>query len=95
MGNGATANGASLISDGANVTDPDNGAGQTQTVNMDFVQEVKIETSNFGADTAKGPTVITAVGQSGTNSSTAARTCTPGLTNSMRKIGLRSSRTSA
>jgi len=65
VGNGATANGASIISDGANVTDPGNGAGQTQTVNMDFVQEVKIETSNFGADTAKGPTVITAVGKSG------------------------------
>ena len=65
VGNGSTANGASLISDGANVTDPGNGAGQTQTVNMDFVQEVKIETSNFGADTAKGPTVITAVGKSG------------------------------
>jgi hypothetical protein len=65
VGNGATANGASLISDGANVTDPGNGAGQTQIVNMDMVQEVKIETSNFGADTAKGPTVITAVGKSG------------------------------
>jgi hypothetical protein len=65
VGNGATANGASIISDGANVTDPGSGAGQTQTVNMDFVQEVKIETSNFGADTAKGPTVITAVGKSG------------------------------
>lgn len=67
VGNGATANGASIISDGANVTDPGSGAGQTQTVNMDFVQEVKIETSNFGADTAKGPTVITAVGKSGTD----------------------------
>jgi hypothetical protein len=65
VGNGATGNGASLISDGANVTDPISGNGQTQTVNMDFVQEVKIETSNFGADTAKGPTVITAVGKSG------------------------------
>ena len=65
VGNGATANSASIISDGANVTDPGSGAGQTQTVNMDFVQEVKIETSNFGADTAKGPTVITAVGKSG------------------------------
>ena len=65
VGNGATANGASLISDGANVTDPISGNGQTQTVNMDFVSEVKIETSNFGADTAHGPTVITAVGKSG------------------------------
>ncbi|MFC6644639.1 carboxypeptidase regulatory-like domain-containing protein [Granulicella cerasi] len=65
VGNGATANGASVIADGANVTDPGSGAGQTQIVNMDMVQEVKIETSNFGADTAKGPTVITAVGKSG------------------------------
>jgi len=65
VGNGATANGTSLVSDGANVTDPVSGNGQTQTVNMDFVQEVKIETSNFGADTAHGPTVITAVGKSG------------------------------
>src|SRR5579871_4914758 len=65
VGNGATANGASIVSDGTNVTDPGSGAGQTQTVNMDMVQEVKIETSNFGADTAKGPTVITAVGKAG------------------------------
>ena len=65
VGNGATANGTSLVSDGANLTNPVSGNGQTQTVNMDFVQEVKIETSNFGADTAHGPTVITAVGKSG------------------------------
>ena len=65
VGNGGTGNGTSITSDGANVTDPGNGSGQTQTVNMDMVQEVKIETSNFGADTAKGPTVITAVGKSG------------------------------
>lgn len=65
VGNGAPGNGASIISDGANVTDPGNGAGQTQTVNMDMVSEIKIETSNFGADTAKGPTVITAVGKAG------------------------------
>jgi hypothetical protein len=67
VGNGAPGNGASVISDGANVTDPGNGSGQTQTVNMDMVAEVKIETSNFGADTAKGPTVITAVGKSGSS----------------------------
>ena len=65
VGNGAPGNGATVTSDGANVTDPGNGSGQTQTVNMDMVSELKIETSNFGADTAKGPTVITAVGKSG------------------------------
>ncbi|MGD0832288.1 MAG: carboxypeptidase-like regulatory domain-containing protein, partial [Terracidiphilus sp.] len=67
VGNGAPGNGASVISDGANVTDPGNESGQTQTVNMDMVSEVKIETSNFGADTAKGPTVITVVGKSGSS----------------------------
>lgn len=65
VGNGSPANGASMISDGANVTDPGNESGQTQTVNMDMVAEVKIDASNFGADTAKGPIVITAVGKSG------------------------------
>lgn len=65
IGSGSTANGTSVIADGANVTDPGSGSGQTQTVNMDAVEEVKIETSNFGADVAKGPTVITAVGKSG------------------------------
>jgi hypothetical protein len=67
VGNGAPGNGASVISDGANVTDPGNESDQTQTVNMDMVAEVKIETSNFGADTAKGPTVITVVGKSGSS----------------------------
>ena len=32
---------------------------------MDQVQEVKVSTSNFGADQSKGPIVIDAVGKSG------------------------------
>jgi hypothetical protein len=32
---------------------------------MDQVQEIKVQTSNFGADEAKGPIVINAVGKSG------------------------------
>ena len=32
---------------------------------MDMVQEIKVQTSNFGADSAKGPVVINAVGKSG------------------------------
>ena len=67
VGSGSTANGTSVISDGANVTDPGSESGQTQTINMDSVSEVKIETSNFGADVAKGPTVITVVGKSGSS----------------------------
>jgi hypothetical protein len=30
--------------------------------------EVKVQTSNFGADSAKGPVVVNAVGKSGTSS---------------------------
>jgi hypothetical protein len=62
---GAPSNGVGLISDGANVQDPGAGGASTQTINMDMVEEVKVSTSNFGADVAKGPVVINAVGKSG------------------------------
>ena len=54
-----------VTSDGANIIDPGDMGGQISNVNMDQVQEVKIETSNFGADQAKGPIVINAVGKAG------------------------------
>jgi hypothetical protein len=63
--NGVSSEGVQIVSDGVNITDPGNGAGSDQVVNMDMVQEVKIQTSNFGADSAKGPIVINAVGKSG------------------------------
>jgi hypothetical protein len=63
--NGVTSEGVQIISDGVNITDPGNGGGTTQIINMDNVQEVKVQTSNFGADSAKGPIVINAVGKSG------------------------------
>jgi hypothetical protein len=63
--NGVTPEGVQIISDGVNITDPGNGAGSDQVINMDNVQEVKVQTSNFGADSAKGPIVINAVGKSG------------------------------
>jgi hypothetical protein len=63
--NGSPANGIGLISDGANVQDPSNAGTTTQSINMDQVQEVKISTANFGADTSKGPVVINAVGKAG------------------------------
>jgi hypothetical protein len=62
---GSPSNGVGLISDGANVQDPGTGGATTQTINMDMVEEVKVSTSNFGADTAKGPVVINAVGKAG------------------------------
>ncbi|WP_420237621.1 carboxypeptidase regulatory-like domain-containing protein [Telmatobacter bradus] len=55
----------SVVSDGANVIDPGDMGGQISNVNMSQVQEVKVETSAFGADQAKGPIVINAVGKSG------------------------------
>lgn len=55
-----------IVADGANVIDPGDMSGQVANVNMDQVQEVKVQTSNFGADEAKGPIVINAVGKSGT-----------------------------
>jgi len=36
-------------------------AAQVSNINMAQVQEVKVETADFGADQAKGPIVITAV----------------------------------
>jgi len=54
-----------LKSDGANLIDPGDMGGTVSNVNMDQVQEVKVSTSNFGADQSKGPIVIDAVGKSG------------------------------
>jgi hypothetical protein len=56
-----------VTSDGANVIDPGDMGGQISNVNMDQVQEIKVQTSNFGADEAKGPIVINAVGKSGSD----------------------------
>lgn len=65
--NGATpqTGATSVISDGASVIDPGDMGASVANVNMDMVQEIKVQTSNFGADSAKGPVVINAVGKSG------------------------------
>jgi hypothetical protein len=55
----------SVVSDGASVMDPGDMGASIQNVNMDMVQEINVQTSNFGADEAKGPVVINAVGKSG------------------------------
>jgi hypothetical protein len=57
--------GMSITSDGAQIIDPGDMGASVATVNMDMVQEVKVQTSNFSADTAKGPIVINAIGKSG------------------------------
>ncbi len=60
--------GTDLVSDGAHIIDNGCNCGATQTVNGDMVSEVKVQTSNFGADSAKGPVVVNAVGKSGSTS---------------------------
>jgi hypothetical protein len=73
LGNGFISNGninrggMDLTADGAHIVDPGCNCGATQTVNADMVSEVKVQTSNFGADSAKGPVVINAIGKSGSS----------------------------
>jgi len=62
---GSPVNGAAIRSDGANLTDPGTGAGSLQTINAESTAEVKVQMSNFGADSANGPLVINAVGKAG------------------------------
>jgi hypothetical protein len=59
--------GINIHLDGANITDPGNYGGGLINVNYDQVAEVKVQTSNYGADIANGPIVVSAVTKSGTD----------------------------
>ncbi len=63
--NGAPSTGISITSDGADITDPTSGNSTTQNINQEMVEEVKIQTSAFGADQAKGPIVLNVQGKQG------------------------------
>ncbi len=63
--NGNPISGVSLKLDGANITDPGNYGAAIQNVNYDQVAEVKVQTSNFGAEDSNGPVVVNAVTTSG------------------------------
>ena len=63
--NGNPISGVSLKLDGANITDPGNYGAAIQNVNYDQVAEVKVQTSNFGAEGSNGPVVVNAVTTSG------------------------------
>ncbi|MFL6437456.1 MAG: carboxypeptidase-like regulatory domain-containing protein [Terriglobales bacterium] len=54
-----------ITSDGAHIIDPGCNCGQAMNTNGEMTQELKVMTSNFGADEAKGPIVINAIGKSG------------------------------
>jgi carboxypeptidase family protein len=56
-----------ITSDGAHTIDPGCNCGQAVNTVVDMTSEMKVLTSNFGADNAKGPVVISAVGKSGGN----------------------------
>jgi len=64
--NGQSGTGLSINADGQNVEDP-GGPGSATPVNPnpDMISEVQIQTSNFGADNAKGPVVINTLSKSG------------------------------
>ena len=73
LGSGYTGNGlgwrnggTDVSMDGAHIIDIGCDCGSTTTVNGDMVSEVKVQTSNFAADSAKGPLVVNVIGKSGT-----------------------------
>jgi Carboxypeptidase regulatory-like domain len=66
--NGAPVAGITIKLDGANLTDAGNFGANLQNIDVSFVSEVQVQTSNFGADQSNGPVIITGVTKSGTSS---------------------------
>ncbi|WP_158822693.1 TonB-dependent receptor [Granulicella sp. S156] len=60
--------GTSYILDGANIIDPGCNCWSIAVVNPDMTQEVKVQTSNFGADSPNGPVIVNAISKSGGSS---------------------------
>ena len=59
--------GTAYLLDGANIIDPGCACWSIAVVNPDMTQEVKVQTSNFGADAPQGPVVINTISRSGTH----------------------------
>ena len=59
---GGTAN----LADGVDINDPGCNCWSIATMNPDMVQEVSVQTSNFGADVSHGPVVVNNISKSGT-----------------------------
>jgi len=57
--------GAAYIMDGANIIDPGCNCWSLAVVNPEMTQEIKIQTSNFAADSADGPVIFSAISKSG------------------------------
>lgn len=66
--NGGEPNGSTqTFLDGASIIDPGNMGAGTQTLDMDMVSQVNVQTSAFGANSPGGPTIINAVSKAGTS----------------------------
>jgi Carboxypeptidase regulatory-like domain len=63
--NGSRTGAIDITSDGAHIIDPGCNCGQAVNTVTDMTAEMKVLTSNFGAENAKGPVVISAIGKSG------------------------------
>lgn len=63
--NGQRTGALDITADGAHILDPGCNCGQAENTNAEMTSEVTVMTSNFGADSAKGPVVINTVGKSG------------------------------
>ncbi|MBS1875704.1 MAG: carboxypeptidase regulatory-like domain-containing protein [Acidobacteria bacterium] len=63
--NGLPTGSLDITSDGAHVSDPGCNCATPVNPNTDMIQEFKVMTSNFGADSQKGPAVVTSVAKSG------------------------------
>ncbi|HEX4154031.1 MAG TPA: carboxypeptidase-like regulatory domain-containing protein [Acidobacteriaceae bacterium] len=66
--NGAGPTGLETILDGVSLTNIESEEGTTQNINVDMVQDVKVDASTFSAAMAKGPAVMTATTKAGGSS---------------------------
>src|ERR1700685_3856436 len=65
--NGAGPTGLATILDGVSLTNIETEEGTTQNINVDMVQDVKVDASTSSAAMAKGPIVMTATTKAGTS----------------------------
>lgn len=63
--NGLPANSLDITADGAHTSDPGCNCDTPVNPNVDMVAELKVMTSNFSAETQKGPAVISSITKSG------------------------------
>ncbi len=66
--NGLGPSGLATILDGVSLTDIQTNSGTVQTVNADMIQDAKVSTANFGAESAKGPAIFNATTKAGSTS---------------------------